>query len=44
MLLKEFRSVKSIREQPVDELRKIVGDKRARLLLEYFAKDKNAST
>ena len=37
MLLKEFRSVKNIREQSEDELKRIVGAKRARLLMDYFS-------
>lgn len=43
LLLKEFRSVKNIRERTPEELQKAVGAKRARLLLDYFAESKKAT-
>lgn len=36
LLLKEFRSVKNIKQKSVEELAKIVGEKRARLIREHF--------
>jgi excinuclease ABC subunit C len=42
LLLKEFRSVKNIRERSIDELKRVVGEKRARLLQAYFEENENS--
>jgi excinuclease ABC subunit C len=38
MLLKEFKSVKNIREKSFEELSKIIGKAKANIILEYFKK------
>lgn len=38
LLLKEFRSVKSIKEKKADELEKIAGKSKAKIIFEYFHK------
>ncbi|MBK7432516.1 MAG: excinuclease ABC subunit UvrC [Chitinophagaceae bacterium] len=40
LLLKEFRSVKNIREQSLDELAGLIGKSKAGLLLRYFKENK----
>lgn len=39
MLIQEFKSVKRVREASQDEIEKIVGRKKARLLLDYFTEN-----
>ena len=43
MLLKKFRSVNNIRQQTVEELAKVIGSSKAKILKEYFGSDKNNS-
>ena len=38
-LLKTFRSVNNIKQQPLEELAKIVGQSKARIVKEYFEKE-----
>jgi excinuclease ABC subunit C len=40
LLLKEFKSVKNIREKTEQELGKLIGNSRARLITDYFTGDK----
>ena len=42
-LLKKFRSVNNIRQQTVEELAKVIGSSKAKILKEYFGSDKNNS-
>ncbi|MBD3639264.1 MAG: excinuclease ABC subunit UvrC [Crocinitomicaceae bacterium] len=39
MLIQEFKSVKRVREASQDEIEKIIGRKKARLLLDYFTEN-----
>ncbi|MBD0289063.1 MAG: excinuclease ABC subunit C, partial [Flavisolibacter sp.] len=40
LLLKTFRSLKNIKQQPVEELAKVVGVSKAKMLKAYFEKEK----
>lgn len=42
-LLKKFKSVKRIKEQPVQDLAEVIGNARAKLLDEYFQKNNQSS-
>jgi excinuclease ABC subunit C len=42
-LLKKFRSVNNIRQQTVEELAKVIGSSKAKIVKEYFGSDKNNS-
>lgn len=40
LLLKKFRSVNNIRRQPEEELEKLIGKSKTRVIKEYFNKNK----
>jgi excinuclease ABC subunit C len=42
LLLKTFRSINNIKQQPVEELAKIVGQSKARIVKDFFEKDTQA--
>ncbi len=42
LLLKTFRSINNIKQQPVEELAKVVGQSKARIVKDFFEKDAEA--